>query len=105
MNNKTKKYIIRGSIILTVVLLFLSIYLFITKTQAGGRLSKDISSSVSGMDRTLRAYSLDGELLETYSGKFDISENSNGAKVKFDKGNKRIIIYNAIVIVEEDIDE
>jgi hypothetical protein len=42
--------------------------------------------------------------MTTYKGKFDISENSDGTKVKFDINGKRVMIYNAIVIVEEDKD-
>lgn len=49
----------------------------------------------------MKVYSHEGELLAEYEGKFDISENESGTKVKFDLNGKRTIIYNAIVIVDE----
>ena len=63
---------------------------------------KDLGSNMSGLDRTVKVYSYSGELLQTYKGRFDISEGSDGTKIKFDLDGKRIMIYNAIVIVEED---
>ena len=66
------------------------------------RMGKDFDSGMRGLDRTLRVYSHDGDLLSEYSGTFDILVDKNGSKVKFDLDGKRTMIYNAIVIVEED---
>lgn len=52
-----------------------------------------------GMDRTVKVYSQTGELIAEYSGKIDIETSEN--KVLFDVDGQRIIIYNALVIVEE----
>ncbi len=62
---------------------------------------KTIKSNVSGLNRTAEVYDYQGNLLKAYEGEFDIEENSSGTKVKFDINGKRIMIYNAIVIVEE----
>ena len=65
------------------------------------RWGKDISSDVSGgLDRTVEVYDYSGNLLKEYSGKIDLESNEEG-KVKFDLDGKRYIIYNAIVVVEE----
>jgi hypothetical protein len=60
---------------------------------------KDSVSSIKGLDRVAYVYSLDGKLLREYRGRFDIETSQN--KVKFDLNGKRFIIYNAVVIVEE----
>lgn len=67
------------------------------------RWGKDISSDVGGgLSRTVEVYDYSGNLIKTYSGKIDIESNANEEnKVKFDVDDKRYIIYNAIVIVEE----
>lgn len=85
-----------------IILLAVALVLLATGCQSIDRGIKDIGSSVSGLERTLKVYSYDGELLHEYSGKFDISENSDGTKIKFDLSGKRVMIYNAIVVVEED---
>lgn len=46
----------------------------------------------------------DGNLLKTYEGKCDIEENDSN-KVLFDIDGKRVIIYNAVVIAEEIIED
>lgn len=72
-----------------------------TGCQSIQRMGKNVSSSSSGLERVMKVYSHEGELLAEYEGKFDISENESGTKVKFDLNGKRTIIYNAIVIVDE----
>jgi hypothetical protein len=63
---------------------------------------KDIGSSIGGLNRTLTVYDQNGNVLKTYEGKFDIKQNDYGNQVKFDVSGKRVIIYNAIVITEEE---
>lgn len=61
---------------------------------------KSLNSDFNGgLDRTITVYSDTGEVLEKYRGKCDIE--SNESKVLFDMDGKRVIIYNAIVIAEE----
>lgn len=66
------------------------------------RAFKDTSSSFTGLNREVFVYSQDGkEVLRNYHGRIDIQENEYGNKVKFELNGKRVIIYNANVIVEE----
>lgn len=69
--------------------------------EAFDRGMRDVRSSISGLNRTATVYSADGTELKTYTGTFDIETNEYGNKVKFDVNGKRVLIYNAIVIVEE----
>lgn len=59
------------------------------------------SEYAGGLERKVEVYSSTGQLLKTYEGKLDIEANEYGNKVLFDFQGKRIIIYNATVIVEE----
>lgn len=67
---------------------------------------KDMQSSVTGLDRVVEVYDYNGELLKKYRGKIDIEAPTEGSsmqqKVKFDVNGKRVMIYNGIVVVEEE---
>ena len=75
-------------------------------TEPGQRDPKSFASETGGgLERTVEVYDLQGDLIKTYEGKFDIQEDST--KVFFDLptedgGSKRVQIYNATVIVEEE---
>ncbi|MEC0242784.1 DUF5052 family protein [Paenibacillus dokdonensis] len=66
------------------------------------RTVKDIGSSVKGLQRVATVYDQGGNAIKTYKGKFDVEVNEYGNKVKFDLDGKRVLIYNATVIVEEE---
>jgi outer membrane lipoprotein-sorting protein len=59
------------------------------------------SEYVGGLNRTASVYSGSGELIAQYQGKFDVQSSEYGNNVLFDVDGKRVIIYNATVIVEE----
>jgi outer membrane biogenesis lipoprotein LolB len=62
---------------------------------------KNINSEwTGGLNRTVTVYSNDGKIIKQYSGRFDIKEGDN--KVLFDLDGKRVIIYNGVVISEEE---
>ncbi|NLL89195.1 MAG: DUF5052 family protein [Firmicutes bacterium] len=69
--------------------------------EAGKRWIKDLDSAHVGLDRRVEVYDHNGNLLKVYEGKIDVEANDYGNKVKFDLNGKRIIINNAIVIIEE----
>ena len=61
---------------------------------------KSFESDISGgLNRTVTAYSYDGDILGQWSGKFDVSESES--ETFFDINGKRVIIQNAIIINEE----
>lgn len=67
-----------------------------------GREIKNFESEITGgLERTVKAYGPDGKLVGEWSGEIDIQTNDYGNKVLFDLDGKRIVLYNATVIVEE----
>lgn len=58
-----------------------------------------VSDFTGGLDRTVTVYSNTGEKINSWSGRFDVSESEN--EVYFDIDGKRIIIHGGIVINEE----
>ncbi|MBV2197437.1 DUF5052 family protein [Bacillus velezensis] len=88
----------RITLIITAVLLLCGL----VGRETWDRLMKDTSSSVNGLKRTAVVYDQNGNAIKTYKGKFDVEINEYGNKVKFDIDGKRVMINNAVVIVEED---
>lgn len=71
-------------------------------TESMQREIKSMSSEyLGGLERTARVYAGSGEMIAEYQGKFDVQSSEYGNKVLFDIDGKRVIIYNATVIVEE----
>lgn len=58
-----------------------------------------MSNMTGGLERTVTAYDYDGNVLGSWTGKFDVEENDT--KTFFDIDGKRVIIQNAIIINEE----
>lgn len=57
------------------------------------------SDFTGGLDRTLTVYDYNGGKINSWEGKFDVSESEN--EVYFDINGKRVIIHGGIVINEE----
>lgn len=65
-----------------------------------GRDMKSLSSDFGGgLNRTVTVYDYNGNVIKSYSGKFDVSESET--EVYFDLDGKRVIIHGGIVIDEE----
>lgn len=68
------------------------------------RMVVDIKSDAAGgMQRIIRVYTANGDLLAEYEGKIDIDSN-DGGYIKFDYDGKRYIYYNCFVESIADID-
>lgn len=64
----------------------------------------DIKSDFSGgLQRTIKVYTANGDLIAEYEGKIDIDTN-DGGYVKFDYNGKRYIYYNCFIESIADID-
>lgn len=87
---------------LVVVALIVGAIVWYLNTASGQRAVKDVKSNSSGgMERIVKVYGADGELIEQYEGKIDIKDTEYGNKVLFDLDGKRVVIYNATVVTEE----
>ncbi|EME75375.1 DUF5052 family protein [Bacillus sonorensis] len=88
----------KKAIVTIVVLLLVALA---AGCESWDRMVKDFNASNNGLERTATVYDLNGNKIKTYKGKFDVEVNDYGNKVKFDLDGKRIMISNAVVIVEE----
>lgn len=76
-----------------------------SRTESGKRAYKDQQSNFGGgIERIVEVYDVNGELVKTYEGKFDIETNADGKYIIFDdENNKRHQIYytTGTVCIEE----
>lgn len=92
--------IIAGVIILAVIAIFIAVN---THTASFQRWWKSTKSEYGGgLKRTVTVYDNNGHELREWKGKTDIEENTYGNKVLFELNGKRKVVYNAVVIVEEE---
>ena len=91
-----------NKLLLLVVLTGVTLVFATGCTESFQREVKNMTSEyMGGLKRTAKVYSSDGDLIAQYEGKFDVQSSEFGNKVLFDIDGKRVIIYNATVIVEE----
>lgn len=73
-------------------------------SESGKRALKDQQSNLNGgIERVVSVYDIDGELIEQYTGKFDIETDRN-SYILFDDedGNRHIVYYTTgTIIVDE----
>lgn len=94
--NKTK-IAITGLVVLAIV----AVIYFMTGTATFKRNIKNIRSEVTGgLERTVKIYSINGELLAEHEGFIDVTFDDSG-RVLFELNGKRYVYQNAIVEVIE----
>lgn len=73
---------------------------YYSSTASGQRAFKSQESNLGGgIERTVTVYSYDGDIIDSWTGKFDVTENDQ--ETYFDIDGKRVIIQGGIIINEE----
>lgn len=93
----TKKRII--TIIVSITFIILMLFMSCSCSSCD-RFGKSCASEYgNGLDRTVKVYDYQGDLIAEHSGKIDIQTNES--KVLFDLDGKRYIYYNCLVEIIE----
>lgn len=95
-----------GSVLTTIIAAILVVGAFCgfrwyyRNTASGQRALKTQESNLGGgLYRTVEVYSYDGDLIKSWSGEFDVTENDQ--ETFFDIDGRRVIIQGGIIINEE----
>lgn len=72
-------------------------------TEKGKRAMKTQESNLNGgIERTVKVYDINGEIVAEYEGKFDVDHNQSRIIFDDENGKRHIIYYNmATVIIDE----
>lgn len=104
MKDEKRTKIIRFAIWMGVLALFLAGFLLCFRTEGCARACKDFNSDYyGGLNRTVKVYNIDGDLVAEYTGKFDIETDNETYILWDDEMGKRHIIYFSTfnVIIDE----
>lgn len=89
--------------LIATILIFVIILILGSGLSGCESFKRDIKSAKSnwggGLNRTVSVYDYNGGLIKSWTGQFDVSENTD--EVWFDIDGKRVIITGGIVINEE----
>lgn len=99
-----KGMIIGGIIsILVAVVIAFGLLFWLYNTESGARVIKDTQSDFNGgIERTVTVYDIDGDLIQKYSGKFDVDYDSERIKFDDENGKRHVIYYTTgTVIIDE----
>jgi hypothetical protein len=96
-DRKKYKLIRKASILLCIICLFIifgiSIYYYNFTTMGSREMKTQESTLGNGLNRTIKVYSVDGTLIEEYSGRFDIEYDDDRILFDDENGNRHIIFY------------
>lgn len=88
-----------------IIAMILVLTMMILATGCGESWEREMKSFDSeyggGLNRTITIYDQNGQAIKQYKGKVDIQDSEYGNKVLFDLDGKRVVIYNAVVVAEE----
>ena len=85
----------------TAIIIACLVILFGSSCASCERCAKDCSSEIqNGMNRVIRVYDYEGDLIAEYEGWIDVEDNG-GSYCLFHVNGKRYMYYNAIVEIIE----
>ena len=95
-----------GGLIVTVIVtigICAGLIWWLYGTESGARAIKDTESNVKGgIERIVTVYDIDGEIIQQYEGKFDVSYDADRIKFDDENGKRHIIYYTTgTVIIDE----
>lgn len=90
---------------LGLLLISVGLIASLTGCASWDRAVTDLKSDIDGgMQRTIKVYTANGDLIAEYEGKIDLDVN-DGGYVKFDYDGKRYIYYNCFIESIAEIEE
>ena len=90
------------AILIAAVIAF-GLLFWLYNTESGARAIKDTQSDFGGgIERTVTVYDIDGDVIQEYSGKFDVDYDSERIKFDDENGKRHVIYYTTgTVIIDE----
>lgn len=104
LDYKLKGAMIGGGIgLILTILILVGMLFYFNRTEAGKRAYKTQESSLmGGIERTVRVFDMEGNLIQEYSGKFDVVYDNDRILFDDEKGKRHVIYYpTGTVIIDE----
>lgn len=90
------------AVLLAIIVLLIMLWWY-GSTEAGKRAFKTQKSNFEGgIEREVRVYDVDGELIQSYAGKFDVVHDENRILFDDEDGKRHVIYYpTGTIIIDE----
>ena len=101
-SSKGKMLAVLVSVLLAIIVLLIMLWWY-GSTEAGKRAFKTQKSNFEGgIEREVRVYDVDGELIQSYAGKFDVVHDENRILFDDEDGKRHVIYYpTGTIIIDE----
>lgn len=103
----TKGFIISITIaVVTDILVLFAFNWYYTNTATGARAIKTQQSELSnGINREITVYDMEGDIIKTYKGKFDVTYDNDRILFDDENGKRHIIYYPTGTVIIDEIEE
>lgn len=95
------------TIIVSLLLIFgmwFGTYLYLNNTEAGKRALKTQDSNFNnGIERVVKVYDVDGDLISEYRGTFDIDYSDERILFDDENGNRHVIYFKTGTIIVDEV--
>lgn len=79
---------------------------YYNRTESGRRAYHTQESNLTGgLNRTVRVYDVNGELIVEYSGQFDVDHDESRILFDDENGNRHVIYYSVATVVIDETEE
>ena len=101
-SNGARIFWIGAGIMISVAVIIIMLFYY-NFTASGKRAYKTQKSELqNGIDRTVTVYDMEGDIIKTYSGKFDVTYDSDRILFDDEQGKRHVIYYpTGTVTVDE----
>ena len=102
-----KGFVAGGIIVIAVgILCCFGIHWYMTNSEAGKRALKTQESNLNGgITRQVEVYDMNGDLLEQFVGKFDVSCSEDRILFDDENGNRHTIYYKSGTVIINEVDD
>lgn len=91
--------------ILLIIALLIGMLAYYRNTESGKRAMKSWKSELNeGIKRTVRVYDMEGDLIQEYSGKFDIDYDDDRIIFDDQNGKRHVIYYPTGTVIIDEVD-
>ena len=101
----SRKITVAVMAVLSVIVLGIMLWYYQSTAQGSRALKTQKSNFSNGIEREVEVYSMDGKLIKTYKGKFDLEYDDDRILFDDENGNRHIIYYQTGTVFIDEVSD